>query len=63
VGRFTEGVGTFYADDSLDGRPIRVRFTWRPNPGGHPTWEQAFSADAGVTWETNWTMAFVRLEG
>lgn len=63
VGRFAEGVGTFYADDSLDGRPIRVRFTWQRNPGGHPTWAQAFSPDGGATWETNWTMEFTRLEG
>lgn len=62
VGRFSEGTGVFYAEDSLEGRPIRVRFIWRPNPAtGRPTWEQAFSADAGATWETNWTMAFTRL--
>lgn len=63
VGRFVDGTGLFHADDVLDGRPIRVRFTWRQNPGGHPSWEQAFSPDAGATWETNWTMEFVRLEG
>jgi hypothetical protein len=43
------------------GRPIRVRFLWRTNPGSNPTWEQAFSADGGTTWETNWTMEFERL--
>ncbi len=62
VGRFEDGIGVFYADDVLDGQPIRVRFTWRPNTGGHPAWEQAFSPDAGSTWETNWTMEFMRLE-
>ena len=35
--------------------------------GGHdrtPRWEQAFSADGGGTWETNWIMDFTRaLEG
>lgn len=60
VGGFAGGVGTFFADDELDGRPIRVRFLWRANPGGHPTWEQAFSADGGKSWETNWQMEFVR---
>lgn len=59
VGSFSAGVGTFYAEDVLAGRRIRVRFTWRPNPGAHPTWEQAFSPDNGATWETNWTMEFV----
>jgi hypothetical protein len=28
--------------------------------GGSPEWEQAFSADGGKTWETNWTMTFAR---
>ena len=27
-GKFVNGVGTFYADDTLRGKPIRVRFTW-----------------------------------
>lgn len=58
VGSFRDGVGTFYADDRLDGRPIRVRFIWRRNPGSFPTWEQAFSPDQGESWETNWTMEF-----
>ena len=58
VGRFFGTVGTFFADDMLDGRPIKVRFIWNVNPGGNPTWEQAFSSDAGATWETNWVMVF-----
>ena len=61
VGSFSGTVGTFLANDVLDGRPIRVRFLWRTNPGSNPTWEQAFSADGGTTWETNWTMEFERL--
>ena len=58
VGTFADDVGMFYASDTLDGRPIKVRFTWYVNPGGNPRWEQAFSADGGSTWETNWTMEF-----
>jgi hypothetical protein len=60
VGGFDDGLGTFFAQDTLEGRPIRIRFIWNPNAGGHPRWQQAFSADAGATWETNWTMEFVR---
>ncbi|SDD42102.1 DUF1579 domain-containing protein [Aquimonas voraii] len=60
IGGFRDGVGEFHADDVLGDRPIRVRFRWRVNAGGHPHWEQAFSADGGVSWETNWTMQFVR---
>jgi hypothetical protein len=60
VGEFTGSTGVFYASDSLRGMPIKVRFLWNANPGGTPTWEQAFSQDSGATWETNWTMRFSR---
>lgn len=60
-GRFKQGVGEFYADDQLDGRPIRVRFTWQIGGDGHPRWAQAFSPDGGATWETNWRMQFIRM--
>lgn len=63
VGRFTDHVGVFYADDVLDGRPIKVRFTWTGAPDAHPRWEQAFSSDQGQTWETNWQMEFIPVEG
>lgn len=59
VGSFDGHVGLFFADDVLQGQPIRVRFTWTARPGTDPTWEQAFSNDGGTIWETNWTMRFV----
>jgi hypothetical protein len=59
-GRFEGGVGTFYADDTLNGKPIRVRFTWSHAAANACRWEQAFSPDGGKTWETNWTMEFQR---
>ena len=62
IGRFDGTVGLFFADDTFEGRPIKMRFTWRVNAGGNPTWEQAFSDDGGLTWETNWTMDFERRE-
>jgi hypothetical protein len=53
-GGFHHGVGVFYGDDQLDGRPIRVRFLiFRQGPD-RARFVQAFSADGGVTWETNW---------
>ncbi|MES2938822.1 MAG: DUF1579 domain-containing protein [Pseudomonadota bacterium] len=58
VGAFRDGVGEFLADDTLDGRPIQVRFRWDARTPARPRWEQAFSADQGVSWETNWTMEF-----
>lgn len=60
VGRFHERRGRFECADTLDGRPIRVRFDWSADDPAHPTWEQAFSPDDGATWEVNWRMAFTR---
>ena len=60
VGGFTDGVGTFYVDDTFKGKSIRVRFLWT-NLTTKPHWEQAFSDDGGKSWETNWIMEFVRV--
>jgi hypothetical protein len=60
VGKFSGSTGTFFAKDTLNGKPITVRFTWHANPGRNPVWEQAFSADDCDTWETNWVMEFER---
>ncbi|GLH72817.1 hypothetical protein GETHLI_13190 [Geothrix limicola] len=59
-GRFIHGVGLFEGDDEFGGKPIRVRFTWKVVDASHAQWEQAFSPDGGRTWETNWTMEFIR---
>ena len=60
-GRFENGVGTFYSDGTLDGRPIRTRFIWSKITPTSAHWEQAYSSDAGKTWETNWIMEFQRI--
>ncbi len=60
IGRFESGVGTFYCDDMIAGKPTRVRFTWMFREPGSARWEQAFSSSDGKTWETNWTMEFTR---
>lgn len=60
VGGFVDGIGTFYGDDTWDGKPIRVRFIWSHIDLTHARWEQAFSTDAGKTWETNWVANFTR---
>jgi hypothetical protein len=62
VGAFKNGVGVFEGDDTLNGRPIKVRFTWSGITPTTAHWEQAFSPDAGKTWETNWVMDFTRVE-
>lgn len=60
-GAFADGVGTFEGDDTLHGRPIRVRQLWTGVDTATPRWEQAFSGDGGKTWETNWVMDFSRM--
>jgi len=59
-GRFENGVGTFYADDTLRGKPIRVRFIWSHITATTAHCEQAFSPDGGKTWEINWLTDFRR---
>jgi len=59
-GRFENGVGTFYSDGTLNGKPIRTRFIWSQITPTSARWEQAYSSDAGKTWETNWIMEFRR---
>lgn len=60
VGGFRAHKGTFYVNDVFNGRPIRVRTTYEPLTPDHAQWTQAFSADAGTSWETNWIMDFKR---
>jgi hypothetical protein len=60
VGKFIDGVGTFFANDTYQEIPIIVRFVWRQIGVDLLRWEQAFSADEGESWETNWTMDFRR---
>jgi hypothetical protein len=62
LGSFDGDVGVFEGDDTFDGRPIRVRFTWSGVTTPTPRWEQAFSEDGGESWETNWEMDFARVE-
>jgi len=60
-GTFKDGVGIFEGDDRHEGQAIRVRYTWSRTNTPTPRWEQAFSADGGKTWETNWIMDYSRL--
>lgn len=60
VGRFTNGVGIFEGDDTLRGKPIRVRYKWYDVDTVHPKWEQSMSDDGGKTWEVNFSNVFTR---
>lgn len=60
IGEFRGGRGEFYGQDTFNGRTILVRngfYDIKPNSS---RFEQAFSADYGKTWETNWIMSFDR---
>lgn len=61
-GRFENGVGTFDGEDVHEGQPVRVRFLWSHASANSAHWQQAFSADGGANWETNWHMWFRRLD-
>jgi hypothetical protein len=60
VGRFAAGHGRFECEDVLDGRRITVRHDWTNQSVASARWEQAFSFDGGMSWDTNWTMQFTR---
>lgn len=61
VGGFSDGVGIFDADEMINDRMTRVRFTWSGISSSTAHWQQAFSLDQGASWEINWTMAFTRI--
>ena len=58
-GGFCGQRGEFVGDDTDGDVPVVARFIWTLRPDA-PRWEQAFSYDAGATWETNWVMEFHR---
>lgn len=57
TGTFDAGHGTFFGDDVVGDRPIKLRFDWTADATA-PKWEQRFSFDAGGTWILNWVMTF-----
>jgi hypothetical protein len=61
IGEFENGRGEFYDQEMFEGRAIYCRFIWSEITDTSARWEQAYSADGGVTWETNWIMEFTRV--
>jgi len=60
IGEFRDGRGEFFSQEPFEGRMILVRFLWSQITPNSCRWEQAFSADGGKTWETNWIMEMTR---
>ncbi len=54
VGKFKDGQGEFYAQDTYNGKVILIRYAWTNLNTSTPHFEQSFSEDGGKTWEVNW---------
>jgi hypothetical protein len=54
LGAFSHGVGTFYGQDTVNGRMVLVRFLIIPLNKDQWRFEQAYSSDGGKSWENNW---------
>ena len=56
-----DGRGEFHDQETLDGKPICVRFIFSEVTRDTFRFEQAFSGDDGRTWEVNWVSTFTRV--
>lgn len=56
VGEFKNGRGDFYDQETYNGRAILLRFSVFDITSTSCHFEQAFSADGGNTWETNFVV-------
>lgn len=54
LGDFLNGLGEFYPHDNFEGRKHLLPLHVNDSNSAACRWEQAFSADGGTTWETNW---------
>lgn len=61
AGTFENGVGTFMADDTDNGAPIKARGVWDRVTATSCRWHQATSRDGGTTWDMSWEMHWTRV--
>lgn len=59
-GSFVDGVGTWDADDTEDGKLVIYRGVWDQITPTSCRWYQATSRDDGKTWAENWVMQWTR---
>jgi hypothetical protein len=62
IGEFKNGRGEFFAQETLNGRAILVRFVISDITSDSCRFEQAFSDDGGKTWEVNWIATDTRVK-
>ena len=62
IGEFKDGRGEFFAQETLNGRAIFVRFVITQLTPDSCRFEQAFSDDGGKTWEVNWIATDTRMK-
>jgi hypothetical protein len=61
IGRFRNGRGEFFNQETLNGQAILVRFVISDITSASCRFEQSFSNDGGKTWETNWIAVDTRV--
>jgi hypothetical protein len=62
IGKFKNGRGEFFDQETLNGRAILVRFVISDITPDSCRFEQAFSDDGGKTWEVNWIATDTRVK-
>jgi hypothetical protein len=63
IGEFKNGRGEFFAQDTINGKVVLIRFVWTNTTTSTPHFEQSFSDDGGKTWEVNWITDQTRVGG
>lgn len=61
IGKFENGRGEFFNQETLNGRAIVVRFVVFDITPTSCRFEQSFSDDGGKTWEVNWVATDTRV--
>ena len=61
LGSFIGGAGLFLADDTDDGKPVKIRAVWDRITPTSCRWYQCMSKDDGATWEYGWYMDWTRV--
>lgn len=62
IGEFKDGRGEFFAQDTINGKVILIRYAWDLTTST-PHFEQSFSEDGGKTWEVNWITDQTKING